>query len=83
LIEVVVVSTPACHMCDEAERALEGLRREFPLWVRVVDIRSPEGARIFQEHQAPMLPVVLVSGRLFSAGRLPRKKLLRWLERAA
>lgn len=83
MIEVVVVSSPSCHLCDDARAALADLAAEFPLSVREVEIRSPEGARIVERYRPAMPPVVLVDGRLFSAGRLPRRKLRRYLERMA
>jgi len=51
--------------------------------VREVDIASAEGRRILERYRPPMPPAVLVDGELFSSGRLPRKKLRRYLERAA
>jgi thiol-disulfide isomerase/thioredoxin len=82
-VEVVVVTSPSCHLCEDALAALAELAAEFPLSVREVDIRSPEGARIVERHRPATPPAVLVDGELFSAGRLPRGKLRRYLERAA
>lgn len=82
-VEVVVVTSPSCHLCEDALTALSGLAEEFPLSVRAVDIGSPEGARIVERYRPAMPPAVLVDGELFSAGRLPRGKLRRYLERVA
>lgn len=75
------MSSPACHLCEDAAEALADLAREFPLSVREVDIGSPEGTRILALHRSPMPPAVLVDGALFSSGRLPRKKLRKYLEK--
>jgi len=83
VVDVVVVTSTSCHLCEDALEVLSELSREFPLSVREVDIRSPEGARIVADHRPPMPPAVLVHGALFSSGRLPRKKLRRYLETAA
>lgn len=83
MVDVVVVTSPPCHLCEDALQALSELSREFALSVREVDIRSPEGARIVADHRPPVPPAVLMNGTLFSSGRLPRKKLRRLLERAA
>ncbi len=83
MTEVVVVTSPACHLCDDALDSLAALGCEFDLSVRAVDIGSAEGESILLRTRAPMPPVVLVDGILFSFGRLPRKKLRRHLERAA
>jgi len=66
-----------------AERALEVLAQRFAMRVRVVDLESAEGLRLTAAHRPAMSPLVLVDGRFFSAGRLPRKKLAALLERTA
>jgi hypothetical protein len=80
-VEVVVVRSPACHLCEDAIEALDELGREFPLKVRIAEIESPEGRAIVAEHRPPLSPAVVIDGDLFSSGRLPRKKLRRMLER--
>lgn len=83
MIEVVVLSAPDCHLCEDALEALADLGREFPLEVREVGMDTPEGRELVRVHRPAMPPAVLVDGALFSVGRLPRKKLRRLLERAA
>ncbi len=83
MVDALVLTSRACHLCEDALRALAELSSEFPLSIREVDLASPEGARILERHRPPMPPAVLVNGSLFSSGRLPRKKLRRFLERAA
>jgi len=74
-VDITVVHAPACHLCEDAERALEVLADEFPIRVRVVELESPDGLRLTAQHRPAMNPLVLVDGRFFSSGRLPRKKL--------
>ncbi len=83
VVEVVVVTASACHLCEDALEALSGLAREFPLRVRQVDMGSPEGRALVARYRPAMPPAVVVNGELFSAGRLPRRKLRRLLEGAA
>jgi glutaredoxin len=80
-VDITVVRTPACHYCVDAQQALTDLAVTFPLQVRVVELESPEGVRLTQQHRPAMNPLVLVGGAFFSAGRLPRKKLTALLER--
>jgi len=82
-VDITVVHAAACHYCDDAERALEVLAQRFAMRVRVVDLESAEGLRLTAAHRPAMSPLVLVDGRFFSAGRLPRKKLAALLERTA
>ncbi|WP_043497094.1 glutaredoxin [Georgenia sp. SUBG003] len=74
-IPVVVVTAPACHFCDDAERVLAERADPLGLQVRLVPIDSVEGARLVTEHRPALSPLVLVDGAFFSSGRLPRRKL--------
>ena len=83
MTDVVVLSSPACHLCEDALDSLAELRREFPIRVREIGMETPEGRALLRIHRPAMPPAVLVDGSLFSVGRLPRKKLRKALERAA
>ncbi|GEL97326.1 glutaredoxin [Cellulomonas terrae] len=80
-VPVVVVHAEACHLCDDAVEALADLSSTLPLAVRVVELESAEGASLVALHRPAMNPLVLVDGAYFSAGRLPRKKLAKLLDR--
>ena len=81
--EVLVVSAPACHLCADAETALQEFARDHPVDVRVVEASSDEGRRAVTVHRPGMFPMVLVDGALFSVGRLPRGKFRKLLEARA
>ena len=83
MIEVVVLSSPACHLCEDATEVLGELEREFPIRVHEAGMDSLEGRELVRIHRPAMPPAVLVDGALFSVGRLPRKKLRSFLERAS
>ena len=72
---VTLVHAPACHLCADAQEALAEIARDHPLTVELIAAGEPRGAALLQAHRAPMLPLVLVDGELFSWGRLPRRKL--------
>jgi glutaredoxin len=72
---VTVVRTTACHFCEDALEALTELGQEFPLAVELLDAGEPSGVALLRRHRAAMFPLVLVDGRYFSVGRLPRRKL--------
>ncbi|WP_341359304.1 glutaredoxin [Georgenia sp. M64] len=76
---LTVVHAPACHLCDDAVEALREIAAVQPLRVEVVELESPEGRRLAAEHRPAMNPLVLLDGARFSAGRLPRRKLLKAL----
>lgn len=77
---VTVVHAPACHLCEDAQRALAVLAEHYPLVVERVDIRSDRGQTLVRAHRSPMSPLVLVDGAFFSFGRLPRRKLATMLD---
>jgi glutaredoxin-like protein DUF836 len=81
MVDVVIVTSPACHLCEDAIAALTQLAEEFPLTIREVELDSEEGRRIFERFHPPLPPFVVLDDELFSSGRLPRKKLRKRLER--
>ncbi len=78
-VRVTMVTSPACHFCDDARAALTGLARAYPLQVRLVAAESTDGQALLSANGTGMFPLVLVDGAFFSAGRLPRRKLARLL----
>jgi len=80
-LEVVVVRSPACHLCEDALESLAELAKAYPFDVRVLEIDSDEGRAIVTRYRPALSPAVVIDGRLFSSGRLPSKKLRRVLER--
>ena len=82
MVEVLVITSPACHLCEDALEVLEGLAHVYPLSIRQTSIDSEEGRAVFERFHPPLPPFVVVDDELFSAGRLPRKKLCRHLERS-
>ena len=80
---VTLVTSPGCHLCQDARYALEELQHERALDLRIVEGNSTEGLSLVARHRPALLPLVLVAGEFFSAGRLPRGKLRRALARGA
>lgn len=81
--EVVVLTSPDCHLCEDALEVLTTLASEFDLSVRKLDVSSPEGRLLAERVRPPLMPAVIIDGALFSSGRLPRRKLRRHLEAVA
>jgi hypothetical protein len=78
-----MVTSAACHFCDDAQGAIAELARAYPLTVLQVAADSADGQALLHAHRAGMFPLVLVNEALFSAGRLPRRKLVRLLSQRA
>jgi len=73
LAEVTIVTSHACHLCEDAIAELTGRAHELTL--TVVGADTPAGLELVQRHRPVMFPLVLVDGRFLSSGRLPRRKL--------
>ncbi len=71
--EVTVVTSPACHLCEDALEELA--QRADGLTVTVVPADTSAGRDLVQRHRPVMFPLVLVDGAFLSSGRLPRRKL--------
>ena len=79
-VAVTLVHSAACHFCDDARSALDALAVDFAIEVTEIDLESAEGAALIALHRPPLNPLVLIDGAYFSAGRLPRRKLVKLLE---
>lgn len=71
--DVTVVTSQACHLCEDALEELA--HRPGELTVTVVPADTPLGRQLVQWHLPTMFPLVLVDGLFLSSGRLPRRKL--------
>ncbi|OJV75977.1 MAG: glutaredoxin [Cellulomonas sp. 73-92] len=78
-VRITLVPAPACHFCEDADEALTELASSFAFEVDRVPAETPEGLRLIAAHRPALNPLVLVDGAYFSAGRLPRKKLIKLL----
>lgn len=78
-VVVTLVEAPACHLCDQAKSVLAVLAQSYPITVDVLSIGDEPGRALMDSHRAPMSPLVLLDGKYFSSGRLPRRKLERRL----
>ena len=77
MLRITMVPSPACHFCDDADRALAELARDHAFELERVPSDTPAGRRLVAEHRPALSPLVLVDGEFFSSGRLPRRKLER------
>ncbi|MHA6524432.1 glutaredoxin [Tessaracoccus sp. G1721] len=80
VVDVTLVTTPACHFCDDAHHRLDALDRAGLLRLTTVPAESPQGQELIAEHRPGMFPLTLVAGRYFHDGRIPRGKLARLVE---
>ena len=75
LVDVLLVTSPGCHYCDDALDLLDELAQAIPMKIRTVPIFSDEGRSIIVRHKVPFPPVLIIDGRFFGYGRVSRRKL--------
>ena len=76
---LTLVTSPGCHFCEDADHVLAPLVAAGLIEFGKLAAESPEGERLVSDHRPALLPLVLLDGDFFSAGRLPRRKLARAL----
>jgi hypothetical protein len=72
---VDLVTSPACHFCEDAHDVLARLAADGVITLNEAQADSSRGATLIGVHRPALFPLVLVDGAFFSAGRLPRRKL--------
>ena len=74
-IDVVVVTSPGCHFCDNALRLLEELAETSPLRIARLPLSSDVGRTLLVRHRVPFPPILMIDGEFFGYGRISRRKL--------
>ncbi|HEY3408975.1 MAG TPA: glutaredoxin [Propionicimonas sp.] len=75
LPSVTVLVTTGCHYCEDARGELAARAARGELELVVVALESEQGQILQAAHRPGMFPLVLLDGKAFSVGRLPRRKL--------
>ena len=74
-VDILVMTAPGCHFCDDALRLLDEIGKVTPLTVRTVPVSSDEGRALIVRHRIPFPPILVVDGVFFGYGRISRRKL--------
>ncbi|NOX97153.1 MAG: hypothetical protein GXO98_03650 [Nitrospirae bacterium] len=81
MMQVKILSTPACGECAKAKKLLEEIKPQYPeLVVEEVDMATPEGQEIISKYMIMSSPGVIINGELFSTGALDKQKLIEKLD---
>ncbi len=81
-IDVVLVTAPRCHFCDDAGHLLADLAERYQIDVRTIPLTGEEGSELARRFRVPFPPILMVGGRFFGHGRISRRKLIKALEGA-
>jgi glutaredoxin len=78
---ITLLTQASCASCEQAKEALARLAVEYPLEIHEIGLATEQGLALAARHGIVFAPGVLVDGAMFSYGRLPEKKLRRYLSR--
>lgn len=78
MIRVELYARAGCHLCQEAKKVLERVRREIPFELSEVDVDSDPALR---EQYGEQVPVLFVQGEKAFKYRIDERKLRRRLRR--
>ncbi|MHB1009822.1 MAG: glutaredoxin family protein [Propionibacteriaceae bacterium] len=76
---ITLLVTTGCHLCEDARSELTARADGGQVELSIVSVDSEQGRELQSTHRPSMFPLVLVDGKPFSVGRLPRRKLDRAL----
>jgi hypothetical protein len=80
-VPIILLTQPACGLCDFAKGILARLGERYPLLVTEIGLDTEAGRCLAAEAGVMFAPGVLVDGQPFSYGRLSERRLRRLLER--
>jgi glutaredoxin len=80
-VPIIVLTQPACGLCDVAKSILARLGEHYRLSVTEISLDTEAGRRLAAQAGVMFAPGVLVDGQPFSYGRLSERKLRRLLDR--
>ena len=79
---ITLLTTSECRFCEHAKQMLTRFTREMPFTVEIVDLDTPDGRRLAEQHGVLVAPGILVDGRMVGYGRPSERRLRRELQRA-
>lgn len=78
MVEIVLYTRAACHLCDEMKAVIEAVASEYPLRLREIDIDGDPALRARYDTE---VPVLLIGGRKAFKYRVGAPELLARLRR--
>jgi glutaredoxin len=79
-MQVTLISTTGCDLCEHAHRILDRLSDEYPISVRIVELATSEGQRLAERGGIMFPPGLFLGDEAFSYGRVSERRLRRELD---
>ncbi len=75
------VSSPGCLHCRAFEKFWESIQGQFPrVELKKIDVTTPEGQQLAQQHMILASPGIIINGELFSTGGVNEKAFITTLK---
>lgn len=74
MVKVTLLTATWCPTCPPVKRFWEKLADEQDIEYTEVDIESPEGVLLREEHQIQTVPSTLINNRLYFSGMPERQR---------
>ncbi|MGH2797817.1 MAG: glutaredoxin family protein [Thermoleophilaceae bacterium] len=75
MIEVLLLTAPGCHWCDEAQALIDRLASEFELRTATCSTEDDEGRGLVVAGGILFPPAIFVNGQFLQYGRPSERKL--------
>jgi glutaredoxin len=76
--EVTLITRAGCHLCEEAEQLLRGLRTELGFAYREVDV---DASPVLRDEFSDRVPVILIDGKEHGYWRVEEARFRKALAR--
>ena len=79
--KVQFLTMVGCHNCEAVKKIFDEVLPGFPnIEMEEIDMATPEGQKLVQEHGIMASPGIGINGELFSTGGVDREKLMEKLK---
>lgn len=68
MINISLVTMPACPQCETVKNILERLKAEYDLQVREISAESSEGQDLIERYGILTVPGIFINDRFFAMG---------------
>jgi alkyl hydroperoxide reductase subunit AhpF len=82
MIEILLVKTPSCAVCEKVRKTLEAeVAPLFPdIEINEIDATTPQGQDLVIKYGIVSSPGVILNGELFSMGGINKERLIERLK---
>ena len=80
-IVLTLIGKPGCHLCDDAEVAIQSVLDDFSGVVSLQKVNILDDSELFEKH-SEQIPVLLINGQIHNYWRIDTERLREALAKA-